>query len=96
MIFPAGEEGSDPGGAVVNVERGQVCVGWFTSDAFMQNPQADESELHRAIENTMVRAMADILTTMGIVARLQPWQFDDDVPGLSVAIVPSDQRHLGA
>ncbi|MFE1396275.1 hypothetical protein ACFW3Z_25700 [Nocardiopsis alba] len=94
-IFPAGEEGNDPGGAVVEVESDRVCVGWFTSDAFL-DPTGDDREMNLALEDTMVRAMAGILTTMGYVVRVQPWQFDHDEPGISVAVVPSDQRKLGS
>ncbi|MEU0493768.1 hypothetical protein ABZ249_31460 [Nocardiopsis sp. NPDC006139] len=85
-IFPTQEEGEDPGGAVVNVDarRHGVAVGWFTSDALIDQDPGEG--FVQACEAAMVNAMATILVSAGMSVSLCPWEFDGDRGGISLFI----------
>jgi hypothetical protein len=83
-LFPAGEEGSDPGGVTMNVDDCGVVVGWFTSDALIDRNPGEE--FIRACEAAMVNAMAAILTAAGMSVTLRPWDFDGETDRTSLYI----------
>ncbi|PWV44588.1 hypothetical protein [Nocardiopsis sp. L17-MgMaSL7] len=86
-LFPAGEEGSDPGGAVVNLEKSGVSVGWFTSDALIDGGSGEE--LIEACQAAMVNAMVTILVAAGMSVTLRPWDFDGDAGRTSLYVALS-------